>query len=289
LIPALQGAGHDVRATAREPGRVAASVPVVAADAVTGAGLDEALEGVDVLYYLIHSMESAAGTTLDDRERAAVDNVVAAARRRDVRRAVYLGGPAPSSGPASAHLRTRLAVEQALLDGFGEAVALRSSIVVGARSRSFRLLVRLVERLRAVPLPSWRDRRVAPIDERDVIAMLVACATSDVALARPSLDAAGPDVLSYAEVVARIADALLLRRPRVAIDGVGDATVSRLVATIAGEDHALVGALMESLSGDLLPRDDDAAALLGVRRHGFDSAVERALREWERSEPLAAR
>ena len=210
-----------------------------------------------------------------------------------MRRVVYLGGPAPSGASAerslSTHLRTRLAVEQVLLDGFPEAIALRASIVVGARSRSFRLLVRLVDELPAVPLPAWRDKRLAPIDERDVIALLVACATSEHARDRISLDAAGPELLSYADIIRRIADAMLVRRPQIAFDALADRTVSRIVAAIAGEDHALVGALMESLGGDLLPRDDRAAALLGVRRHGFDSAVERALREWEQSEPLAAR
>jgi hypothetical protein len=64
---------------------------------------------------------------------------------------------------------------------------------------------------------------------------------------------------------------------------------SRVAAAIAGEDHALIGPLMEGLSSDLLPRDDAAAELLGVRLHSFDAAVERALRDWEAAEPLAAR
>jgi uncharacterized protein YbjT (DUF2867 family) len=293
LIPALQRAGHDVRAFAREPQRVAPGVEVVAGDAVTGAGLDRALAEIDVAYYLIHSMESGQGATLDEREIAAAEHFVAAAARQGVPRAVYLGGPAPPDAAdertISAHLRTRLAVEQLLLDGFDEAIALRSSIVIGARSRSFRLLVRLIERLRALPLPSWRDRRVAPIDERDIIAMLVASATTEHARDRLSLDAAGPDVLSYGEVVERIADLMLVGRSRIPVGVLSDTTVSRLAAAIAGEDHALVGALMASLGADLLPRDDRAASLLGVSRHRFDSAVERALREWERYEPLAAR
>jgi nucleoside-diphosphate-sugar epimerase len=281
-----------VRVFARAPERVTAEVEVVAGDAVAGTGLDEALAGIDVAYYLIHSMEPADGTTLDERERRAVERFVETAARTGVRRVVYLGGPAPSDADQqllSPHLRTRLAVERALLDGFPEAIALRASIVIGARSRSFRMLVRLVERLRAVPLPSWRDRLLAPIDERDVIAMLVAGATTEHARDRLSLDAAGPEILSYGDVVERIADAMLVGRMRIAVDVISDSIVSRLAAAISGEDHALVGALMESLGADLLPRDDRAASLLGVRRHSFGSAVERALREWERSEPLAAR
>lgn len=280
-----------MRAFARSPERVGADVEVVGGDAVTGAGLDEALAGIDVAYYLIHSMEPDDGSSLDERERAAAERFVEAAARRSVPRVVYLGGPAPTSltGELSAHLGTRLAVERTLLDGFPEAIALRASIILGARSRSFRLLVRLVERLRAMPLPSWRDHRLAPIDERDVLAMLVACATTEHARDRLSLDAAGPELLSYGDLIARIADAMLVGRPQIAVDVLADRTVSRIAAAISGEDHALVGALMESLGADLLPRDDRAAALLGIRRHGVDKAVERALREWERFEPLAAR
>ena len=62
-----------------------------------------------------------------------------------------------------------------------------------------------------------------------------------------------------------------------------------VAAAIAGEDAGFVAPLMESLAGDLLPRDDRAAGLLGVRLHRFDRAVERALREWEAVESLAAR
>lgn len=289
LIPALLRGGHDVRAFARTPARVSAAVPVFAGDAVSGAGLDAALEGVDVAYYLIHSMEAATGSGLLAAERASIESFVAAARRQGVRRAVYLGGPVPAEGAVSAHLGSRLAVEEALLGGFDEAVALRASIVVGARSRSFRLLVRLVERLPALPLPPWRRFRTAPIDERDVIAMLVAAARTEHAAGGLSLDIAGPDVLTYGEIVERIAEHLLVRRPPLRLGFSAGPLASVLAAAISGEDHALVGPLMEGLTGDLLPRDDRAAALLGVRLHRFDAAVEHALGAWEAVEPLAAR
>ena len=106
---------------------------------MTGAGLDEALDGVDVAYFLIHSMETAlngAGSFADrDRERRA-----SASPRRPraagVRRVVYLGGLVPADAPASPHLASRLEVEEALLGAAPEAVALRASIVVSARARA---------------------------------------------------------------------------------------------------------------------------------------------------------
>ena len=90
-------------------------------------------------------------------------------------------------------------------------------------------------------------------------------------------------------MIERIRDAMVVGRPALRL-GV-EATPARQPrgGGVAGEDHALIGPLMEGLSGDLLPRDDAARDLLGVRLHGFDAAVERALRDWEAVEPLAAR
>jgi uncharacterized protein YbjT (DUF2867 family) len=288
LAPALAREGHELRGFARDPARVALDIPVVRGDAVTGAGLDEALDGIDVAYYLMHSMEGS-DASFEARERAAARNFVAAAERAGVRRAVYLGGIVPAGLPLSRHLRSRLEVERLLLSGMPEAVALRASIVIGASSRSFRFLVRLVERMSVLALPAWREHRTQPIDVRDVRAFLVAAATTPHAVGGLSLDIAGPDVLTYGEMIGRIADLMLVRRPQLRIGRDATPIVAPIAAAIAGEDPGFIGPLMESLSSDLLPRDDRAPALLGVRLHSFGRAVERALREWESHEPLRAR
>jgi uncharacterized protein YbjT (DUF2867 family) len=288
LVPALARAGHELRGFARDPARVAVDIPVVRGDAVTGAGLDEALDGIDVAYFLIHSMEGS-GADFEALERAAARNFVAAAERAGARRAVYLGGIVPGDRPLSRHLRSRLEVEHILLGGMPEAVALRASIVVGASSRSFRFLVRLVERMTVLALPAWREHRTQPIDVRDVRAYLLAAATTPHAAGGLSLDVAGPDVLTYGEMIARIADLMLVRRPSLGIGRDATPIVAPIAAAIAGEDPGFIGPLMESLSGDLLPRDERAPALLGVRLHSFGRAVEHALREWESDEPLRAR
>jgi uncharacterized protein YbjT (DUF2867 family) len=288
LAPALARDGHELRGFARDPARVSVDIPVIRGDAVSGAGLDDALEGVDVAYFLMHSMEGS-GAGFEARERATARNFVAAAERAGVRRAIYLGGIVPPGRPLSRHLRSRLEVERLLLAGMPEAVALRASIVIGASSRSFRFLVRLVERMSVLALPAWREHRTQPIDVRDVRAFLRAAATTPHAGGGLSLDIAGPDVLTYGEMIARIADLMLVRRPALRIGRDATPIVAPIAAAIAGEDPGFIGPLMESLSGDLLPRDERAPALLGVRLHSFGRAVERALREWESAEPLRAR
>jgi len=161
--------------------------------------------------------------------------------------------------------------------------------VIGARSRSFRFLVRLVERLPVLAVPAWRTNRTAPIDERDIIELLARAAASEE-VCGCSLDAAGPEVVAYGELIDRIRDHMLVGRPTISFRRLTVTPIaSRISALIAGEDHALIGPLMESLDEELLPRDDRAAERLGVRLHSLDAAIEHALREWEAVEPLAAR
>jgi uncharacterized protein YbjT (DUF2867 family) len=275
----------------------AGDVELARGDALMGEGLDRALAGVDVAYYLIHSMESppAASVPFSERDRVAAENFAAAAARAGIARIVYLGGLMPAAPAARAgngprpsrHLASRAEVERILLDAVADSVALRASIVIGARSRSFRLLVRLVERMPVLTLPAWRGYRTRPIDQRDVIAMLLSAANAPVG--GHTLDIGGPQILTYGEMLTRIADLLLIRRPAIGLGVTMTPVAGRIAAAIAGEDPALVLPLMEGLAGDLLPADDSAAELLGVHLHSFDSAVERAFAEWEEHEPLAAR
>jgi uncharacterized protein YbjT (DUF2867 family) len=304
LVPRLLSDGHAVRALGRDPARVSAAlagtfrdagggaeeVEVLRGDALSGDGLAAALSGVDVVYYLIHSMERPVSdvSSFDERDEIAARNFATASTRAGVARIVYLGGLLPRDRGASRHLASRESVERILLDGIPDSVALRASIVIGARSRSFRFLVRLVERLPVLTLPAWRSFRTQPIDERDVIEMLLAAASATGVTGR-SLDAGGADILTYGEMISRIADSMLVRRPVVGFGVNFTPVAGRVAAAIAAEDPELILPLMESLQGDLLPGDSDAAELLDIEVHSFDSAVEHALRAWEEIEPLSAR
>ena len=290
LAGRLRADGHHVRGFARSPDRVVVPVDeLVPGDVTTGAGLEEALDGIDVAYYLIHSMETAVDGAFAERERTSAGAFADAAGAAGLRRVVYLGGLLPADAPFSRHLGSRLAVERELLAAVPEAIALRASIVIGARSRSFRFLVRLIERLPVLALPAWRSNRTAPIDGRDVLEYLARAATAPADVCGRSWDIGGPDVMTYADMIGRISDAMMVRRPAVGL-GISLTPVASVVAAaIAGEDPALIGPLMESLDHDLLPRDAGAAEAFGVRLHSFDAAVERALREWEGIEELAAR
>ncbi len=302
LLPCLLEQGHEVRALARNRTRVEqalAHTPVdlsdfelVIGDTVIGTGVSGAMRDVEVAYYLVHSMEPSAhrahGESFPARERASADTFAQAARAAGVGRIVYLGGLLPDERESSSHLSSRYAVERILLDTVPDSVALRASVVIGARSRSFRFLVRIVERLPVLTLPAWHRYRTQPIDERDIVEMLASCA-SVASVAGRSMDVGGLDVLSYGEMVERIAELMLLRRPSVKLGVTVTPLAARLAAALTDERPELVLPLMEGLTGDLLPANHDAPNILNVELHSFDSAVERALYEWEKVEPLAAR
>ena len=160
-------------------------------------------------------------------------------------------------------------------------MALRASIVVAGRSRSFRFLVRLIERLPVLALPAWRTNRTQPIDGRDVLEFLTRAATLETRHAGRAWDIGGPDTMSYAEMLDRIAAVMMIDRPALRLGFNLTPVASVVAAAVAGEDPGLIEPLMESLEHDLLPRDGDAAATFGVRLHRFEAAVERALRDME--------
>jgi uncharacterized protein YbjT (DUF2867 family) len=292
LTKALAGQGRSVRALARRPRGVEPGglVESVRGDVLKDEGLDAALEGCDVAYYLVHSMEAGA-SSFEARDRLAAENFVAACRRAGVERVVYLGGIEPS-GPLSPHMRSRLEVERILMESLPAATGLRASIVIGAGSPSFRLMVRLIERIPVLPLPPWRHRRTQPVAERDVVECLVRTPLIDGTAGR-SIDVVGPDVLSYAEILDGIRAELGIDRPEVDLPIFTAPAFAAVASRIAGADPALVRALMGSLNEDVLPRSERAVQeiqdLYEIKLLPFVRAVRRALADWEREEPLAAR
>jgi uncharacterized protein YbjT (DUF2867 family) len=194
----------------------------------------------------------------------------------------------PEGGPQSAHLASRLEVEQILLEALPRSTALRASIVIGAGSSSFQILVRLVSSLRLVPLPSWRVNRTQPIFEGDAIEYLARTPQTPDAEGR-SLDIVGPEVMTYVEMIEQIAEAMGVGRMPLPLPATQTPAAAAVVSAVTGQPLELVRPLMQSLEHDLLPRNDDARLIYGLTPHPFDRALDHALRDWERSEALAAR
>jgi len=290
LVERLLEEGRPVRALARDATRLAERDGVESAtgDVLTGEGIPAALEGCSVAYYLVHSME-AGDEDFAARDRRAARTFADAAAAAGVDRVVYLGGVTPSDGLLSPHIASRLEVEEILLERAPSATALRASILIGARSSSFRMLVRLVERLRVLPMPAWRMNRTQPIAERDAIEFLARTPGVPEAAGR-SLDVTGPDVISYGAMMEQIAESMGVGRTPLGLGISLTPPASAVVSAVTDQPLELVRPLMESLEHDLLPRDhEEAPRMYGIRPLSFERAVERALAEWELTEELAAR
>jgi len=212
LLRVLEEGGCAVRCLARRPERIAAgraTTEVVSGDCLDEASLLAAMDGVDLAYYLVHSMASGPGFAALDRQAAA--NFGRAAARAGVRRVVYLGGLGDDPHSLSTHLKSRLETGEALREAGVPVVEFRASIVIGAGSLSFEMIRALVERLPVMICPRWVNTRTQPIAIDDVLAYLRAAL--DLPDGRGAVfEIGGPEVVSYGEMMREYARLRRLRR-----------------------------------------------------------------------------
>ncbi|WP_255688032.1 NAD(P)H-binding protein [Actinocorallia sp. API 0066] len=208
LADRLLATGHLVRGFVRDPARAAPGLTeVVRGDAVTGAGLDQALDGMDVAFYFVHSL-GPSGRRTDERDSQAARRFAAAARSAGLPRAVFLTTLAPPAAVAlPPYQRNRLEVERIILTGVPGATAVRAGMVIDAHSRAFRPYLRLVQRLPILPLGPWRTRRVAVVDPGTVTEALLTAAT-DPALAGLTLDVPASAHPTHEQLLHAVANAL---------------------------------------------------------------------------------
>ena len=282
LVPRLLDEGHVVRCLTRRPEKLDGVEWAVRADIVPGDVLDvesvaRAMDGIDVVYYLVHSI--GTGSHFEESDRAAAENVAAAAAAAGVRRIVYLGGLVPSGEAASPHLASRAEVGQIFLDGPVPAVVLQAGVIIGSGSASFEMLRYLTERLPVMVTPKWVRSRVQPIAVRDVLSYLVGGLELPAATNR-RFDIAGPDILTYETMMQRYAAvAGLPRRLVIAVPVLTPWLSSQWVNVVTPVPKAIAQPLIESLRNSVVAREHDIETLIPIRPLGFDAAVEKALQK----------
>ncbi|WP_256789251.1 SDR family oxidoreductase [Frankia sp. AvcI1] len=263
LAPRLLDQGYDVRAMTRDPARLrgvpwAARAQVVQADARDPASLPAAMSGVDVAYYLIHSIDAGGDFSAVDRQAASA--FAAAARSAGVRRIVYLGGLSPAGGEEglSAHLSSRQEVARILLDSGVPTIVLRAAVIIGSGSASFEMLRYLTERLPVMLTPRWVRTRIQPIAVRDVLYYLIGALGVPTEVNR-SFDVGGPDILTYAEMMQRFAAVEGLRRRIIIPVPVLSPGLSSLwVGVVTPVPKAIAKPLVRSLRTEVVVRDGHA-------------------------------
>jgi len=280
LAPRLADAGHRVRCLTRRPEKLqgvswAGSVEIVEGDALDRSSLDAPMSGVDVVFYLVHSI--GTGVSFEESDRRAARHTADAAATAGVGRIVYLGGLVPSGEAASPHLASRAEVGQILLDGPVPAVVLQAGVIIGSGSASFEMLRYLTERLPVMITPKWVRSLVQPIAVRDVLAYLVGSLTLPDGTNR-RFDVAGPDILTYREMMQRYAGiAGLKHRVIIPVPVLSPWLSSQWVNVVTPVPKAIAQPLIESLRNNVVAREHDIEALIPLDLCPFDEAVDLAL------------
>ena len=284
LVPVLEAAGVRLRCLARRPAalepRVAPTTEVVAGDLFDPASLNRALVGIDVGYYLVHSM-GARGDYLA-KDRVAARNFGEAARRAGVRRIVYLGGLATGEATLSKHLKSRIETGEVLRESGVAVVEFRASVVVGSGSLSFELVRALVERLPIMVCPRWVSTLAQPIGIDDLLAYLVAALHLSDRESR-TFEIGGADQASYGDLMREYARQRGLTRVMVSVPLLTP-RLSSLWLGLVTPVYARVGReLIEGLRNPSVVTDSAALSVFPIRPVGLRDAIARAMRYEDRA------
>jgi len=283
LAPELLAAGFRVRVMARRPRHLVDrewydQVDIVEGDAADRASLTGCLRGVDVAYYLIHSL--GTGARFESRDRTNALNFAAASRTCGVSRIVYLGGLYPEAEKLSPHLESRKEVGEIFLASGVPTTVLRAAVILGSGSASFEMLRYLTERLPVMVTPRWVDTRIQPIAVSDVLHYLVGSVTTPADVNR-GFDIGGPEILTYRQMMAAYARIAGLKPRRIAaLPLLTPSLSSHWVGLVTPVPNSIARPLVESLINEVVCKEHDIATYVpdpdaGLMR--FDRAVELAL------------
>jgi uncharacterized protein YbjT (DUF2867 family) len=275
LCPALLAAGHEVLAMTRRPKEYSGAGEPVKGDVAEPASLAGALRGCDAAYYLVHRLGEKDFARADAEAATAFGEAAAEA---EVGRIIYLGGLGDTNDDLSEHLRSRREVEGLLGAGGVPVTVLRAGIIVGDGGISWEMTRQLVEHLPAMITPRWVHTKTQPIAVADVIRYLVG--VLDIPEARGRVfDIGGPEVLEYVQMMRRVA--VIEGRPLlvVPVPLLSPSLSSRWLALVTDVDVATGRALVDSMTNEVVVRDDSIRSLVPFEPMDYDSAVLAALGE----------
>jgi uncharacterized protein YbjT (DUF2867 family) len=275
--------GHEVRCLVRDRGRARdleeVGCELVEGDVLDSKSLEGAGDGIELAYYLVHSMGRGGKGGFAEREARAASNFGAAMAAGGAGRVAYLGGLGGEG--ESEHLRSRHRTAEILAAEGPPLTYFRAAMVVGAGSESYRTLRSLVERLPVMIAPSWLATPTQPVAADDVLAYLAGAPAVEKSEGR-EIQLGGPDVLSYGEMLDRMAAALGKRpRPRVPVPLLTPRISSLWIGLVTPVDAGVAKPLVEGLRTETVVTDPSGMALFDVEPIGFDEALERALAEDE--------
>ncbi len=281
LVPALLEAGHYVVCMGRNARQLTRKFPrrvnVVEADALKPEALDGIFRGIDVAYYLIHSL-GAGERSFRRADQAAARNFATAAKAAGVQRIIYLGGLGNRNSNLSAHLLSRQETSEALREYGPPLTEFRSAVVVGAGSTSFEMLRYLTERVPIMICPRWVTTRIQPIAIDDVISYFVA-ALHVPESAGQTIDIGSPSLETYRTMMLKYAAHRGLRRPLIQVPVLTPRLSSYWVDLVTPISPSISRPLIEGLRSEVVCRDGLARELFpSIQPMSYEEALARALR-----------
>jgi uncharacterized protein YbjT (DUF2867 family) len=290
LVPRLLDAGYSVRCIVRAPAKLHdrpwfghRCLEIVPGDLTDAAELQHQLQGCEIAYYLIHSMV-AAGPKYARHDRDMALRFAAAAEQAGVKRIIYLGGLGELGDGLSEHLKSRREVESALASGKTPLTVLRAAMIIGAGSVSFEILRYLVERLPVMITPRWVRTESQPIGITNVLGYLVDCLRVPETAGRV-LDIGGPDVMSYRQIMAIMAELRgLPRRLVIPVPVLTPRLSSMWIHLVTPIDRRIARPLAEGLRNRVVCRNDEAARLMPQKLLGVRESIAAALTKLDESD-----
>jgi uncharacterized protein YbjT (DUF2867 family) len=275
LCPALQAAGHSVQAMTRHPDTYSGAGTPVYGDVHEEDSLAAALAGCDAAYYLVHSLGDADFTR---RDADAAREFARAAADAGLGRIIYLGGLGDDGDDLSEHLRSRREVEHLLGAASVPVTTLRAGIIIGHGGISWEITRQLVEHLPAMITPRWVRTRTQPIAVGDVIRYLVGVLEEPAAEGR-TFEVGGPDVLAYVDMLRRVAVIEGRHLWVIPVPLLSPRLSSRWLSLVTNVDVPTGRSLIDSMSNEVVVRDQRIRELVDFEPMSYDEAVLAALGE----------
>ena len=272
LLPAL-AAEQEVVAVSRTSRPPQKGITWVVADVADAPAVRRALDGAEVVYYLVHSLGSA---DFEERDVAGARTTAAEAETAGARQIVYLGGLGEEGEELSPHLRSRLETGRALASGAVPLTTLRAAVVVGKGSAAFETIVALVDRLPVMVAPRWVSTPTQPIALADIVRYLAAVAGSEETIGE-TYDLGGPEVMTYPQMIERVADMRGKRRVVIEVPVLTPFLSSLWLHLVTPVGASVARPLVEGLRNPTVAEDRRILDLVPFPLTPFDRAAREAL------------
>ncbi|MGH2877982.1 MAG: NAD(P)H-binding protein [Solirubrobacteraceae bacterium] len=279
LVRELNARSKPVGCVVRDPRRVdfPGEVTVHRADLLDPGSLNAIGDGYTTAYYLVHSMGRGGDSDYEQRDEIAAANFARFATAAGIERVLYLGGL--GEDPTSKHLRSRLRVGEILREQGPPLTWFRAGMVVGGGSESYRTLRSLVERLPVMLAPSWLSTPTQAIAIADVVRYFLMAPGTPQTRSR-EIQIGSAEVLTYGEMLDRMADALgIRRRPRIPVPLLTPWLSSHWIGLVTPVDAGVARPLIEGLSTVTTVTDPSGMALFDFQPRSFEQALREAIAE----------